>query len=459
MSKILHQLAFLSSAKYFINVVTFIRGLLIAKVFSQKEYADWGVVMYVSAYYSIVGLGIPNLILLAVEKYSYGSKEMTKVVSTALLYIFILALIMILIALLFPDILQGVSRSISLVGLIIMSFGLVITEALRNLARIAENYRKIVISDFASLIPLLLLLLLFPDIVTPNFALSAMIFGIYLSIIFLWNNSSFNIDFKDIAAFGKEIILRGFPILFYNYSSYLLFIIFRADVLASNNDEIISNFNFAWLIVNSIVIFLGIINWYYYPILLRKIRPNNRSFKKVLYHEVILIQLIISIPILFIAPRLFDLVISIFMNKYHGSIIHFRYLLSVQILLYLTYYSSTYLIVIRNKYILYFAGLTAAGLLFTCLTFIEDITAFDLNKKYIFLHLSSIIFVIILHLKSPLQKEKITITGLLLAVIIMSYLSTLAQFFVFLFVLYQAYLKRSIILDLFYKLNETNHNI
>lgn len=459
MTKVLNQLAFLSIAKYAIYFLSFIRGLLIANEFSHEEYADWGIVMFVSAYYSIVGLGIPNLILLTVEKYSYGSKEMNKVVSTALIFIFILAMIMIILVLLLPEIFQEVSRSISLFSLITMSFGLVMAEALRNLARIAENYRKIVLSDFVSLMPLLTLLVVFPDKSTPDSALLAMVAGIYLSIVFLWSNQSFDLNTKDFLDFGKEIIIRGFPILFYNYSSYLLFIIFRADVLSSNDDELISNFNFAWLITNSIVLFLSVINWYYYPILLRKIASNKLSTEKVLYHEVILLQLIISISLLFIAPRLFDFLVAIFMYKYQDSIIHFKYLLSTQILLYLTYYSSTYLVVNKIKYYLYLAGLTSGGFLLICLILIFDSTTIELQGKYLILHISSIIFTTILHLKSPLRKEKIIITGLLFTVIIIGYLPVIVQFFIFLFAIYQAHLKRDTIKSLFYKLNETNHNI
>lgn len=179
MVKVFKQLLLLSVAKYVVYGLTFIKGLLIARIFSQQEYADWGIVMFVSAYYSILGLGIPNLILLAVEKHSYRSEYVKKRLSIAVLFIVIIAVVSCIFVFVFPGIFKELLKPISVIGLLIMSFGLVLVEILKNLARIAENYIQIVIADVVSVLPVLLLLAFFTNMATPKNALIMTVLGIY----------------------------------------------------------------------------------------------------------------------------------------------------------------------------------------------------------------------------------------------------------------------------------------
>jgi O-antigen/teichoic acid export membrane protein len=459
MNKVASQLAFLTASRYIIYLLVFCRGLLIAKVFSQEEYADWGLVMFVSAYYSIVGFGIPNLVLLSVEKYSSGSKEISKVVGAALIYVAALAAITSLFILVLPGVFYELGKSISVQGMIILAFGLVAIETLRNFARIAGNYRNIVLADAVSILPLFLLLLLVPGYLDPQRALWSLNVGVLCSLLILSKHYSFEFSFKDLSLFGREIIIRGLPILFYNYSSYSLFLIFRTDILNSGQDRLISDFNFAWLLSNSVIMLIGLLNWYYYPVLLKKINENQDNKFRIMYGEVMLPQLIIGVVVLFFAPILAKFAIDILFVKYQGSFVHFKHLLSAQVLLYLTFYSSTYLVAQKRNPILYFSGLLASGLLFLSLLSSAKYYALDLDLKYVILNISCLIFFLILHLSTPLSNNRLVVVVLLLSVVGINYVILPFKLFIFIYAVFQAYRKRSAIRILLSKLNETNHNI
>lgn len=454
MASTVNQLAFLSFGKYGVYLLTFLRGVLIAKVFTFEQYADWGIVMFVTAYYSILGLGIPNLILLAVEKYSFGTREMNRVISAAILFISVLAVVMNLMVFLFSGELEYLSGSISVTGLITISYGLVMAETLRNLARLAQNYRRIVLADVLSVLPLLLLLIVMPNLLTPNVALLAMIVGVVFSIMSLWNQFSFEFCTENLRSFGKEIILRGLPILFYNYSSYSLFIIFRADILASDDPSLVSNFNFAWLLTNSIILFLGVINWYFYPSLLKSLALKTERIR---YNEILFLQIIVSFLVLFLAPVLFEIFLSYILPKYSESIFHFKFLLNTQIILYLTFYASTYLVASKKNSVFYIGGAIAAGSLFIYLFLYSAQTS--LYSKYLALHLVSIIFGAFLHINTPLKDEKHRVGGLLVLLIMFPYIPEYLQALALFIVVYQTIRRRRAIYRTFIKLNEASNSI
>ena len=454
MSTALNQLVFVSISKYLLFILLFFRGLLIAKVFSIEEYSEWGIVMFVSAYYSIFGLGIPNLVLLAVDKYSYAKGEMNLVVSSAVIFIFLFAVVSTLVVVSFPQVFENVSRSISVLGLVVMSFGLVLVETYRNVARLAQNFKKIILADFMSVLPLLIILVIIPDILSPNIALLTLIIGIAFSLFTLRNLYTFKLEARELISFGRNIVIRGLPVLFYNFSSYSLFIVFRYDILRSGMDVRISNFNFAWLMTNSIVLFLGILNWYYYPLMLKKlaVKPNEKS-----YGELIYVQLVISLLILFGAPVLFDLFVSSYMPVYSDSTFHFRCLLNSQIGLYLTFYSSTFLVANKKNYVFYVAGIVSTGLLYFYL-FRMTLDP-SLVEKYRALHLATIIFVCLLHFHTELKRDKVYISVFLLLVLLFNYLPFALQLSVLILALIVIYVRRKYIIDLLKIINEKNSNI
>ena len=170
-------------------------------------------------------------------------------------------------------------------------------------------------------------------------------------------------------------------------------------------------------------------------------------------------QLVIGVLALFVAPILAKIAIDTLFVEYHGSSVHFKHLLSAQVLLYLTFYSSTYLVALKRNWILYFSGFLASGLLFLSLLSSPKYYILDLDLKYLLLNISCFIFFLILHLSTPLNDNRLVVVLLLLSVVVISFVSLPVKLLIFIYAIFQAYQKRSAILILVSKLNETNHNI
>ena len=170
------------------------------------------------------------------------------------------------------------------------------------------------------------------------FSISVIIYSFHVSFIF---------DISDLPPFFKLILNLGIPLLLFNYSSYLIFILLRYYVLDNFDDVIVSNFNFGWFIANAFVVLLNTFNWYLYPIILRNLSvKNSRNFN---FHEFFYLQILISLFVISISIPAFEFITTNYYTKFELSTIHFKYILICQLVFYLSTYSSSYLIAIDKK--------------------------------------------------------------------------------------------------------------
>lgn len=347
--------------KYFNYLLLFIRGVLLSLVLDVSSYAKWGIVMYILAYYTLFWFGIPNIVLTKLKDYELGSKQSSLMAGSSFVFVFIISLIYLPIIILsdYFNFFDKNELNYYVVFLIIILS--VLNEISRNIARYNNHYLSIWLSDFFSIIPLIILLLLVPEYFTVNYAIWTLAFSSLLSFLILISKIKFLIDPEDFNPYLKLIYSIGVPLLIFNFSSYLLLIIVRYFLLQNYDDIVIANFNFGWLITNSIFLGLNVINWYLYPTLLKNLTNNTiKSPKRINHTQFLLFQVLFSFIIIIFLPPLFEFIIENFYTKYPESIIHFKYLLITQFIFYFTFYSSTYLVIMKKNKTLILSGFFAS---------------------------------------------------------------------------------------------------
>lgn len=376
--------------KYLNFILLFARGALLSLVLSYEDYATWGVIMFVASYHSIAGFGIPKIILTKLKD-NNSITYYSKMVGSSIISVITLGLIYYLLYLILINLLDiNLQYDISILNLIILSCLLLINEVFMNAARGKNFYIVIILAEFSSILPLLIFLIIFPENASVNSCLIIYLISVVISIIIYTFYVSMIFNFKNLSPFFKLILNLGIPLLLFNYSSYLIFILFRYFILDNYNDIIVSNFNFGWFIANAFVLMLNTFNWYLYPMILRNL--STKSNKIFNFHEFFYLQIIISLIITCISIPVFEFITTNYYSKFAFSTIHFKFILISQLIYYLSTYSSSYLVAIDKKRGLVFSGLFS-GLFFIC--YLSLITL-NLNNIYYGLIFSSVIFLFLI---------------------------------------------------------------
>ena len=389
--------------KYVNFAFLFLRGALIASVLNVFDYSLWGVVMFATSYYSILGLGIPNIILTNFKDIE-DSKSRSILTGSAIFYSLCLLLIFIFIySLISQHINLTFSENLNYYYLIFYSVLLVIIEILRNVSRYENFYKLILFSEFISTLPLILFLTIKPFSISINNMVLVLIFSLLVSIFVYFKYVSISFNKSSIYSFFKLILNLGIPLLIFNFSSYILFFLFREKILFNYDEYTISNFNFAWFLSNTIILSLNIFSWYLYPIILKKVSNNTN---KLFFKDYLFIQFLFSIIILSISDELLEFILLNFFDKYIDSVLHFKFLVLANLILYLTFYPSTYLVALDNKKPLLISGLVSVITFFFINYFINYLfTDRKLVYDYIGLLLSSISYLLSLTYLSKIKNS------------------------------------------------------
>ena len=149
--------------------------------------------------------------------------------------------------------------------------------------------------------------------------------------------------------------------MFFNYASYIIFILLRYFVLEKYDDQVISNFNFGWFISNAIVMGISTVTWYFYPMLLKNLKEFNKK-NKFSFDDLYYLQLVVSLFLL-VFNSFFKYFTYNFYDKFELSLIHFRFVLISQLIFYLSTYPSSFLIANDKKKELILSGIISAKFL------------------------------------------------------------------------------------------------
>ena len=154
--------------KYLNFILLFIRGTLLSLTLGYEDYALWGIVMFVSSYHSIAGFGIPKIILTKLKD-NNSIIYYSKMVGSSSISIIILGLIYSLLYVFISNFIDiTFQNNLSVFNLIILSCLLLTNEVFMNAARYKKLYNIIILAEFTSIFPLLLLLLFFPHLASVN---------------------------------------------------------------------------------------------------------------------------------------------------------------------------------------------------------------------------------------------------------------------------------------------------
>jgi O-antigen/teichoic acid export membrane protein len=376
--------------KYLNFILLFARGTLLSLVLSYEDYATWGVVMFVASYHSIAGFGIPKIILTKLKDKN-SIVYYSKMIGSSIISVICLGVIYYLIYLILINSFDiNIQYNLSILNLIILSCLLLINEVFMNAARYKKLYKIIILAEFLSILPLLIFLTIFPEHASVNSCLIIFLISITISIIIYIFYVSIIFDINNLSPFFKLILNLGIPLLLFNYSSYLIFILFRYYILNNYDEIVVSNFNFGWFIANAFVLMLNTFNWYLYPMVLRNL--STKSNKNFNFHEFFYLQIIISFIVSCISIPVFEFVTTNYYSKFEFSTIHFKFILISQLIYYLSTYSSSYLVAIDKKRGLVYSGIFS-GLFF--IFFLSSIDP-DLNNIYYGLIFSSLIFLFLI---------------------------------------------------------------
>ncbi len=353
---------FYTVGKYLNYLLLFVRGILLAATFDYATYASWGIVMYVLSYFPIFGLGIPNIVLTNLKDFEVNSDECAKLAGSSILFIIYLCGIYLSIVFLLQitSFLQLDIINYYVLTLLVALY--LIVDVLRNVARYSNRYLAIWTTEFFAIIPLLLLLVFKPVEITLNLSVSVITISTLLGMFILLKATRVIFKINDFVPFVRLIWKLGIPLLLYNYASYLLFLILRYFVLYSYDDTTVANFNFGWLIANGVILGLNIINWYFYPSLLKNLSAKNDPKFRISQKEIFAIQFLIAAVVLGLIPLIFEFLVTGYFTKYQYSITHFKYLLTSQLIFYLAYYPSTLLVVEERNRVLIKSGLMVSGI-------------------------------------------------------------------------------------------------
>ena len=376
--------------KYLNFILLFARGTLLSLVLSYEDYATWGVIMFVVSYHSIAGFGIPKIILTKLKD-NNSIVYYSKMVGSSIISVLCLGLIYYLFYILLKISFDlNFEYDLSILNLIILSCLLLLNEVFRNAARYKKLYNIIILTEFFSILPLLIFLIIFPEHASVNSCLTIFLISVTISIIIYTFYVSIIFDINNLSPFFKLILNLGIPLLLFNYSSYLIFILFRYYILENYNEIIVSNFNFGWFIANAFVLTLNTFNWYLYPIILRNLSTkNNKNFN---FHEFFYLQIIICFIVTCISIPVFEFVTTNYYAKFEFSTIHFKFILISQLIYYLSTYSSSYLVAIDKKRGLVYSGIFSGLFFIFFLSLIDP----DLNNIYYGLIFSSLIFLFLI---------------------------------------------------------------
>lgn len=384
--------------KYFNYVLQFVRGILIASIFDYQQYAIWGVVMFWFSYYTLIGFGIPQIILTRLKDYEPNDRESAELIGSSIVWLLGLG-VFYLLGTYFLDIIFDILNqpAINYYHLIVLAILYLSLEALKNTARYNKLFTLIWLVELITILPLLIFLILRPVEITIENALLTLIVSSSLSLILLARKIRIKINHTIIKGYLKEIYKTGIPLLLFTYASYFLFVILRYFVLESYDDKTIANFNFAWMIANALMIGLNVVNWYFYPTLLKNISKGTWS-KAIHQREFFLVLFGISLLVMALLPSIFELLVNNFFSKYEGAIFHFKYLLLSQMLFYLTFYPSSYFIALEKNKTLVIVGVSTAALyMCTVLVNLWVSENLDLTILYATLTACSVLYLISLN--------------------------------------------------------------
>lgn len=377
--------------KYINFILLFIRGYLISYFLTYEKYAAWGIVMFVISYHSIAGFGIPKIVLTKLKD-NNSQKFSSNLLGTSVFYIFLLCIIF-LILFRFSQIFieWNINEQFSVESLIILSALLLINDSFVNAARYKKLYNLIIITESISIIPLIVLLIIFGENIKVDQCIYIMIFSISFSILIYYIFVKLRFKVQNIIPYLNLIKNLGIPLLFFNYASYIIFILLRYFVLEKYDDQVISNFNFGWFISNAIVMGISTVTWYFYPMLLKNLKEFNKK-NKFSFDDLYYLQLVVSLFLVIVSIPFFKYFTYNFYDKFELSLIHFRFVLISQLIFYLSTYPSSFLIANDKKKELILSGIISAlffGLYVYVKIFYENLT---IESLYVGLIISSIIF-------------------------------------------------------------------
>lgn len=387
--------------KYFNFILLFLRGLLIASILDVYSYSLWGVVMFATSYYSILGLGIPNIILIIFKDID-DPKHRSNITGTAIIYSLCLLFLFSIIFTIFSKFSYlKYSDVINYNLLIVYAFLLIVIEILRNVSRYENLYKIILLAEFFATIPLIFYLVIKPFILNINNMVLVLIFSLICSIILYLKYVSLSTNRTVIYDFFKLIFKLGLPLLVFNFSTYILFLLFRESIIFNYDEITISNFNFAWFISNSIILVLNTFSWYLYPNILKGL--SNKT-DKLVYKDYLYIQFLITLVILLVSYETFEFIVINYYERYSGSIVHFKYLIVNHFIFFLTFYPSTHLVAHDNKIPLLISGFISVFVFLIFNRYVLTYTkSLNIELEYITLSVSSIIFLFVLNYLSRIR--------------------------------------------------------
>ena len=347
--------------KYVNFMLLFLRGILIASVLDIYSYSLWGVVMIATSYYSVLGLGIPNIVLTNFKDIE-DSRSRSLLTGSAVFYCFSLLL-------LFTATYYVVSayfdfsyaNHINYYYVIIYCCLMLVIDIFRNVSRYQNGYKLILYAEFISIIPMLLWLLIKPVVITVNGMLLVLILSMVIAVVVYLKHVSITLKRKSILAFFNLIPSLGIPLLIFNFSSYIIFLLFREKIVFSYDELTVANFNFAWFASNTIILGLNLVSWYVYPLVLRKVSKGIETSR---FSEYLVIQVILSLIILSVSSEVLRVILCNIFDKYVDSLIHFRFLIATNLIFYLSFYPSTYLVALDNKRPLIVSGIISVLIYF-----------------------------------------------------------------------------------------------
>ena len=398
--------------KYINYAILFVRGLLLASLLNLSQYALWGQVMFVISYYSLFGLGIPNIVLTKYREEKEKDEASSELIGSSLVFISILTILLLVLVSIYNKIISS-DHNINSHLLVLLICSNIFLETYRNVARFKERYITILIGEFiVSLV--LIIYLICNDTYNINQIILILIVSTFFSVILLFKGVKHRFNARSLTQFRREIWKTGIPLLIYNFSSYALFVLLRYDVLGYNNDLVVSNFNFAWFVSNIIFLSLNIINWYFYPKLL--VRASNKSNK---YNEdsstFFRPQFLAGSFIFLIIPLIIPQIISLFFLKYEGSVEYFYYIIAGQYLYYMTYIPSTYIIAKgKHKILIYCAFFPI--LLFLLLFLYKFYFPLDVIYTFYTFYIASLIFSVSVNLLFGFNKKVYFMTLMLVLI-------------------------------------------
>lgn len=257
----------------------FYRGILIATSLSISDYAEWGNVMLISAYYLLLSFGIPFWLN---DKLKNQSKESE---SVEMLRKGSITLCLILLPILFIAVLLRTLNTIStshlnLVAIVII---LIFHELFRNYHRFNKRFFKIWLSEFFNILLFIILIFTFNNL-NFNSLLTAFVISLLFGLFLLLPQRLFNFNnytSLDIISL-KDIYEHGIKLLFFSFSSYLQFILLRFYVVNLQDNVLnTSYFNLAWLLGNSGLVLLNTYNWYKFTSFLYEFKNQKKSITEV----------------------------------------------------------------------------------------------------------------------------------------------------------------------------------